>query len=88
MSNVFFLFAGRTASRALTKACSHISNYTVRMSRAQKSSDSRVDFCANHIEIDNRLVWLRHLLEEKYGDHAIYLDLKPANLAIAEKVLR
>jgi len=75
--NVFVLCAGRVASTAFSEACQYATNYTAaHESNVGKMSCARVEYPENHIEIDNRLVWFLPLLEEKYGDNAIYVYLK------------
>ncbi len=88
MSNIFILCAGRTASTTFTKACSYITNYTcAHESRVQHYNSSRVNYPANHIEIDNRLAWFTTQLEKKYKDNGYYLHLTRDPKAIAKSYL-
>jgi hypothetical protein len=76
MTNIFILCAGRSASTALAKALQPLSNYTAaHESRCGVSSDVKLDYPENHIEIDNRLIWFVDLLDEKYGSQAKYVYL-------------
>ncbi|MFT4731593.1 MAG: hypothetical protein ACI89W_000603 [Gammaproteobacteria bacterium] len=76
MSNVFILCAGRTASTALTAACTHITNFSsAHESRVNQLSSTKLDYPTQHIEIDNRLIWFGAALDNKYGDSAKYVHL-------------
>lgn len=74
--NVFVLTTGRTGSTTLTKACSHITNYSAaHESRINEIGDERLEFPLNHIEIDNRLSFYLGSLDKKYGNNALYVHL-------------
>jgi hypothetical protein len=88
MPNIFILSSGRTASTTFTKACSYIKNFTsAHESRTGFSSQSRVDYPENHIEIDNRLTWFLSQLESNYKDDAYYVHLTRDKKAIAKSYL-
>lgn len=74
--NVFVLTTGRTGSTTLSKACSHISNFTSgHETLCKEIADKRLDYPLNHIEIDNRLSFYLGSLDKKYGDNAFYVHL-------------
>ncbi|MEM0991758.1 MAG: hypothetical protein AAGI49_01935 [Bacteroidota bacterium] len=77
--NVFVLNTGRCGSTTLIRACQHITNYTaLHESRIGMLAEERLNFPAQHIEADNRLLWFLGQLDEKYGDDAFYVHLKRA----------
>jgi hypothetical protein len=86
--NVFILCTGRCGSTTITRACSHITNY----SSAHESLNSRVGadrlaYPDNHIEADNRLSWFLGRLDDAYGDSAFYVHLRRDDLATARSML-
>lgn len=63
--NVFILGTGRCGTMTFTKACQHITNYTAgHETRTNQIWFDRVNYPANHIEADNRLVWFLPYLEK------------------------
>lgn len=74
--NIFILTTGRTGSVTFSKACNHITNYTVgHESKCASIGNDRICFKDNHIEIDNRLCFYLGSLDKKYGDSAFYVHL-------------
>lgn len=74
--NVFVLCTGRCGSVSFTKACHHITNYTVlHESRKALLGKARLDYPPNHIEVDNRLAWVLGRLHKAYGNDAFYVHL-------------
>ena len=74
--NVFVLCTGRCGSVTFSRACSHITNYTVgHETRCARIGKGRFAYPDGHIEVDNRLAWLIGRLEETYGDNAMYVHL-------------
>lgn len=70
--NVFVLCVGHTGSTTFHKACTHISNYTVgHETQTRISGPSRTAYPANHIEVDNRLLWFL----DRLPDDAFYVHL-------------
>jgi hypothetical protein len=87
--NVFVLCAGRCGSTTFAKACSHLTNFSAaHESRSSLLGRERLDYPANHIEIDNRLSWLLGRLDERYGDEAFYVHLWRDRAAVAESFVR
>jgi len=70
---VFVLCTGRCGSVTFSKACSHITNFTVAHESGRKTGYD-LGYPDNHIEVDNRLVWFAGRLHEKYPD-AFYVHL-------------
>jgi hypothetical protein len=82
--NVFVLCTGRCGSTTFARAASHISNYTAdHEARVQRLGDERLSYPPNHIEADNRLVWILGRLEESFGKEAFYVHLKRDPEAVA-----
>lgn len=75
---VFVLCTGRCGSLTFAKACGHLTNFTAGHETGLTSVGS--DFLRypdQHIEVDNRLVWMLGLLEQGYGDDSTrYLWLR------------
>ena len=89
IKNVFVLCAGRCGSMTFTRACEHMSNYSVsHESRVSKYGDDRVDYPLYHIEVDNRLSWFLGRLDNKYRDDAVYVHLTRDPQKIAESYNR
>lgn len=75
--NVFVVSPGRTGTKSFSKACEYISNYTSgHETRIGLPAREKIDYPENHIECDNRLVWLFGPLYEKYADSAVYVKLR------------
>jgi len=72
---VFVLCTGRSGSKSLIKACSHISNFTSAHESKAKVITERLEYPDNHIEADNRLSWFLGGLDSQFGDDAIYIHL-------------
>jgi hypothetical protein len=73
---VFVLTTGRSASTTFARACAHIDNYSVgHESRWGLLGETRLDYADQHIEVDNRLVWLLGRLDSQFGDEAFYVHL-------------
>jgi hypothetical protein len=73
--HVFVLCTGRCGSVAFAKACGHFTNYSAGHETNRATGRARLDYPGGHIEIDNRLAWFLGELEERYGDHALYVHL-------------
>ena len=74
--NVFVLCTGRSGSLTFTRACGHMSNFTVaHESRVALLGEERLAFPDNHIEVDNRLSWFLGRLDRTFGDSAYYVHL-------------
>lgn len=83
--NIFVLSTGRCGSVTFSRACSHITNYTVaHESQARILGDAHFHYPGNHIEIDNRLSWFLGRLDDVYGMDAIYVHLKRDDRATAK----
>jgi hypothetical protein len=82
--NVFVLCTGRCGSTTFARAASHIDNYTSdHEARVQCLGEERLSYPSNHIEADNRLVWMLGRLEESFGKDAFYVHLKRDPEAVA-----
>lgn len=56
--NIFILSPGRSGSKSIFEATSHITNYiSAYESRAARFGSERFDYPEFHIEADNRLCW-------------------------------
>jgi hypothetical protein len=87
--NVFVLSTGRCGSMMFAKACQHITNYSsAHESRRGLVGDTRLDYPANHIEVDNRLSWFLGRLDRRYGDRAAYVHLKRNTTDTARSLAR
>lgn len=87
--NVFVLNTGRCGSVTFTRACRHITNYTVQHeSRSHLLGQARLDYPDNHIEVDNRLSWFLGRLDARYGNDAIYIHLRRDDTATATSFLK
>ena len=73
--NIFVLNTGRCGSVTFSKACEHITNYTIGHESRIHDWRNRLAYPDNHIEVDNRLSWFLGGLEKFYGDQAIYVHL-------------
>lgn len=75
--NVFVLCTGRCGSLTFSKACEHISNYSVgHETRAGKIGPKRLDYPDYHIEVDNRLSWFLGRLAGNFDlKHTYYVWL-------------
>jgi hypothetical protein len=86
---VFVLTTGRSASTTFARACAHIRNYTVgHESRWGLLGEMRLDYADQHIEVDNRLVWLLGRLDNRFGDQAFYVHLVRDRDAVAQSYCR
>jgi hypothetical protein len=77
---VFVLGTGRSGTKTFTKACEHLSNYTVSHCslREGEGFDHKwgvLQSREGHIEVDDRLSWLLPVLERLHGDDAYYVHL-------------
>ncbi len=73
---VFVLCTGRCGSMTFAAACGHMTNFSSsHESNRDLVGDARLDYPANHIEVDNRLSWLLGRLDETYGGDAYYVHL-------------
>jgi len=87
--NVFVLCTGRCGSHTFIKACKHMSNYSAgHETRSRFLGQERLNFAANHIEADNRLVWFFGRLDAMYGDDAFYVHLTRERQQNAESLSR
>jgi hypothetical protein len=74
--NVFILNTGRCGSTTIIRACQHITNFSAaHESRSTFLASERLNYPAQHIEGDNRLVWFLGQLDERYGNDAFYVHL-------------
>ena len=74
--NIFVLSTGRCGSTTFAVASKHITNYSsAHESRAGELSGGRLNYPANHIEVDNRLSWFLGSLDKVYGNRAFYVHL-------------
>ncbi len=74
--NIFVLSTGRCGSTTFAVASKHITNYSsAHESRAGKLNGGRLNYPANHIEVDNRLSWFLGSLDKIYGNRAFYVHL-------------
>ena len=77
---IFVVCTGRCGSVTFSKACSHITNYSVgHETNVSKLGAGRFAYPSNHIEVDNRLSWMMGPLIEKFGrdPHEVhYVHLK------------
>lgn len=68
MKNIFIISPGRTATYAMSKAFSNVSDYTcAHESRVGFFNDQRINYPDNHIELDNRLSFYLPQLTRKYS---------------------
>lgn len=81
---VFVLCTGRCGSVTLSKACSHIENYTTGHETNISRTMGRLIYPDWHIEIDNRLAWFLGSLYKAYGDDAVYVHLARESKKVAE----
>lgn len=89
--NVFVLCTGRCGSVTFSKACEHLTNYTVGHEsryRGLYARRSRLTFPDRHIEIDPRLAFYLGPLEERYGKSAFYVHLVRASSLVAKSYKR
>ena len=85
---VFVLGTGRCGTVTCSRACSHLTNYTVgHETRAGKVGDGRFDYPGEHIEIDPRLPWFTGELASRFPD-AFYLHLVRDPEATAQSIAR
>lgn len=69
MKNVFVLTTGRSGSKTLAAALSHLPGWTVgHETNAHLHGPERLDYPDNHIEVDNRLAWMLGPLPGLYPD--------------------
>ena len=74
--NIFVLNSGRCGSTTFIKSCQHITNYSsAHESLISEIDHQRLDYPANHIEVDNRLSWFLGRLDKTYGNDAYYVHL-------------
>jgi len=87
MPNVFVLCTGRCGSATFAHACDHATNYTTgHETRAHVVGPDRLDYPANHIEVDNRLAWFLGRLDRAYGDSAYYVHLTRDPESVAQSL--
>ena len=88
--NVFVLCTGRCGSVTFSEACSHLVNFTAgHETRSAKIGPARVDFPANHIEVDNRLSWHLGSLGARWDStDVLYVHLKRDREAVAHSFLK
>jgi hypothetical protein len=77
---IFVLGTGRSGTKTFTRACEHLSNYTVSHNslREGEGFDHKWNVLQStdgHIEVDDRLSWLLPVLERLHGDDAYYVHL-------------
>lgn len=83
--NIFVLGTGRCGTTSWTKACKHIKNYSSSQeSRTGFLNYERLNYPANHIEIDNRLSWFLGRLDERYGNNSFYVHLQRDAIPVAK----
>ena len=84
---VFVLCTGRCGSKTLSKACSHIENFTSghETNALRKLGKARFSYPENHIEIDNRLSWFLGRLDEEFGTEPFFVHLirNPDEVAVS-----
>lgn len=84
MTQVFVLCTGRCGSTTLAKACAHITNFSSgHETRTHLIGAGRLDYPANHIEIDNRLSFFLGRLEARFGDAPHFVHLTRDRAAVA-----
>lgn len=77
LKNIFVLSVGRTASTTFARACGHAENFTAsHESRSRLLLPERLNYPANHIEVDNRLSSYLPLLGQAYSEDTGYVFLK------------
>jgi len=75
--NIFVLTTGRSGSVTFSKACEHITNYSVgHETRTGRLGGDRFNYPKDHIEVDCRLAWLLGRLDRHYGNDALYVHLR------------
>lgn len=79
---VFVLTTGRSGSVTFARACNHATNYTAAHESRIGEFTGRFDYPDQHIEVDNRLVFLLGLLHQHHPDaFYIHLTRDPAETA-------
>lgn len=84
--NVFVLSTGRCGSLTFARACEHITNYSAAHESRIDVMPNRVEYPAQHIEVDNRLSWFLGRLDRRYGDDAFYVHQKRNREATARSL--
>lgn len=85
----FVLTSGRTGSQTWAKACQRLTSHTVDHEGRAHRVAGRLSYPDNHISVDNRLSWFTGLLDERYGDRAVYVHLtRDAELTAASYARR
>lgn len=76
--HVFVLSPGRSGSKTIIEATSHLTNYsTAHESLANRFGDERFNYPEFHIEADNRLCWFFGQMSQRFsGDDVLYIHLK------------
>lgn len=76
--NIFVLSPGRSGSKSIVEATSHLTNYTsAHESLAARLGDERFNYPIFHIEADNRLCWFFGEMSQRYsGEDVLYIHLK------------
>lgn len=76
--NIFVLSPGRSGSKSIVEATSHLTNYTsAHESRAARLGIERFNYPDYHIEADNRLCWFFGEMSQRFsGDDVLYIHLK------------
>jgi hypothetical protein len=85
---VFVLGTGRCGTFTFTRACEHITNFSVgHETRVEAFGPSRFEYPMRHIEVDNKLSWFLGQLGVRYPD-AYYVHLRRDREATAQSFLR
>jgi len=77
---VFVLGTGRSGTKTFTRACEHLTNYTVSHNSLREGPGfdhkwSVLQSKDQHIEVDDRLSWMLPVMERLHGDDAYYVHL-------------
>ncbi|MFP3914942.1 MAG: hypothetical protein ACLFWM_08700 [Actinomycetota bacterium] len=75
MVNVFVLGTGRCGTTTFARACNHITNHTSGHETRSRNWRSRLDYPADHIEVDHRLAFFLGTIQKRWGDDATYVHL-------------
>ena len=88
MAQVFVLSTGRCGSTTLAASCAHITNHTSgHETNWGRLGDDRLDYPADHIEVDNRLSWFLGPLAARYPD-ARYVHLVRDRRQVVDSFLK
>ena len=77
---VFVLGTGRSGTKTFTRACEHLTNFTVSHNSLREGAGfdhkwSVLQSKDQHIEVDDRISWLLPVMERLHGDDAYYVHL-------------